>query len=72
MFNLDETDDSTILTISKLYDLDDIAPFIRKVSRYKNQSELVDAVSRFLKGKLQSFDRESIKKMLDDNLELVF
>jgi len=72
LFDLDKTGDETILTISKLYDVDDIAPFIRKISRYKSQWELISAVERFLEGKLQSFDKESVKSMLDDDLELVF
>lgn len=70
--SFDNLDDETILTISKLYDIDDITPFIKKISRYKSLSDLSESIKRFLEGKSQSFDRESVKKMLDDNLQLFF
>ncbi len=60
------------LTISKLYDIEDITPFIKKISRYKYLSDLIESAKRFLEGRSQSFDRESVKNMLDDDVQLVF
>lgn len=71
LFNLDDMDDEDVLTISKLYDVD-ITPFIKKISTYKKQYELVKGAKRYLQGKSQSFDRESVKNMMDDDLQLVF
>ena len=72
LFNLDEISNEDILTISKLYDIEDITPFINKISIYKNKYDLLKAVERYLSGKIQSFSREDVKKLLDDDLELVF
>lgn len=66
-----ELSPENILMISKLYDVDSSA-FISKISRYKDEYDLIESIERFLSGKIKSFDRESIKSMLDKDLKLVF
>jgi hypothetical protein len=72
LFNLESISDSDVLTISKIYDVDDYTPFIKKISRYKDKSDLIDAATLFLKSKLKSYSREYIKSLFDENIQLAF
>ena len=72
LFDLDNISDSDVLTISKIYDVDDYTPFIKKISRYKDEDDLIKAVEIFLKGKTKSYSREYVKSLLDENIQLAF
>lgn len=67
-----DMDRDDIITISKLYDVEDYKPFMSKISRYKSEWELMKSVKRFLDGKIKSLTKEDIKSMLDDDLILMF
>jgi len=58
-------------SISKLYDVD-YKPFMTKISRYKDEYELMDAIERFLSSKTKSFEKDDVKALLSNDLKLVF
>lgn len=72
LFDLNNISDSDVLTISKIYDVDDYTPFIKKISRYKSEDDLMHTASLFLKGKSKSYSREYVKSLLDENIQLAF
>lgn len=67
----DPIDKGDKLTISKLCDVEN-TPFISKISRYKDDYELIKGIERFLDGKLKSFTREYVKSILSDDIKLSF
>lgn len=67
------TDDKDIvLTFSKLYDIPDNNIFIKKISRYKEEDDMINAIEMFIKAKSKSYSREYVKSLIGEDIILSF
>ena len=69
--DFDGVSSETSLLLSKLYELD-YSAFIKKISRYHEYDELINSLRRFIESKSNTFTKEYVKSILNDELKLVY